>query len=76
MPDEKELTHCKLPLAPAFRDQTGARLLDVRDYPLEQLERVTRAEYNTMRTELTVIMLRISPSKWCDPLAPSDATRA
>jgi len=37
---------------------------------------VTRAEYNTMRAELTVIMPRISPSMWCDSLVASDATRA
>lgn len=77
MPIEKELIYSKLPLVPAFRDWTGARLLDVRDYPLEQLEqRVTRVEYNTMRTELTVIMPHISPSKWCDPLVANDGTRA
>jgi hypothetical protein len=51
VPDEKELIYSKLPLVPAFRDRTGARLLDVQDYPLELLEqRVTGAEYNTTRT--------------------------
>jgi hypothetical protein len=68
-----EMMYRKLPLVPAFGRQTS----HVRDYPLEQLEqRVTRAEYKTVTTELTVIMLRISPNKRCGPLVASDASRA